>query len=82
MPTYAIRAPNGRTYHIDGPAGATDEQVRAEVVRQFPDAVRAAPAPKEKPTSFLQGFGEEVAKAGANAAYAICLLYTSDAADE
>jgi len=38
MPTYAIKAPNGKTYHIDGPAGATDEQVRAEVMRQFPDA--------------------------------------------
>ncbi|MEI6644071.1 MAG: hypothetical protein WCL10_18780 [Novosphingobium sp.] len=38
MPTYAIKAPNGKTYHIDGPAGATDEQVRAEVLRQFPDA--------------------------------------------
>lgn len=38
MPTYEIRAPNGKTYRIDGPAGATDAQVRAEVLRQFPDA--------------------------------------------
>lgn len=38
MATYQITAPNGKTYRIEGPAGATDEQIRAEVVRQFPDA--------------------------------------------
>lgn len=38
MPTYSIKAPDGRTYTIQGPAGATDAQVRAEVLRQFPDA--------------------------------------------
>jgi len=37
MPTYRITAPNGKTYQINGPAGATDEQVRAEVMRQNPD---------------------------------------------
>lgn len=39
MPTYEIQAPNGKTYRIDGPDGATDEQVQAEVLRQFPDAL-------------------------------------------
>ena len=38
MPTYSIKAPDGRTYTIQGPAGATDAQIRAEVLRQFPDA--------------------------------------------
>lgn len=38
MPTYQITAPNGKTYRIEGPAGASDEQIRAEVLRQFPDA--------------------------------------------
>lgn len=38
MPTYEITAPNGKTYHIDGPPGATDEQVRAQVLKQYPDA--------------------------------------------
>jgi hypothetical protein len=41
MATYEISAPNGKTYQIDGPKGASDAQVRAEVLRQFPDA--AAP---------------------------------------
>lgn len=36
MPTYEIQAPDGNRYRIDGPAGATDEQIRAEVVRQNP----------------------------------------------
>jgi hypothetical protein len=38
MPKYAIKAPNGRTYQIDGPDGASDDEVRAEVLRQHPDA--------------------------------------------
>jgi len=38
LPTYSIKAPDGRTYTIQGPAGATDAQIRAEVLRQFPDA--------------------------------------------
>ena len=56
MPTYQIKAPNGKTYHIDGPAGASDADVQSEVMRQFPDAAPPSP-PKAKPdTSRLQGF--------------------------
>jgi hypothetical protein len=46
MPTYSIKAPNGKTYTVDGPAGATDEQVRAEVMRQNPDVAAAAATPE------------------------------------
>lgn len=42
MPSYQIGAPDGNTYTIDGPAGATDDQVRAEVLRQHPTAGTAA----------------------------------------
>ncbi len=38
MPTYRMRAPDGRSYSITGPAGATDEQVRGEILRQHPGA--------------------------------------------
>lgn len=38
MPTYRMSAPDGNTYQIDGPAGATDDQVRAEILRQHPEA--------------------------------------------
>lgn len=44
MPKYSIQAPNGKTYQVDGPEGATDEQVQAEVMRQFPEVAGAAPA--------------------------------------
>jgi hypothetical protein len=38
MPIYSIAAPNGKTYQIDGPEGATQEDVQAQVLKQFPDA--------------------------------------------
>ena len=38
MPLYEQRAPNGRTYRITGPAGATDAQVKAKILEQYPEA--------------------------------------------
>ena len=38
MTTYSIKAPNGKTYIIEGPPGASDADVRAEVMRQDPSA--------------------------------------------
>ena len=38
MPTYEMRAPNGRTYRITGPAGATNEQVKAKILEQYPES--------------------------------------------
>ena len=38
MPLYEITAPDGRTYEIEGPVGATQRQVESEVLRQFPMA--------------------------------------------
>lgn len=52
MTTYSISAPNGKTYSIDGPAGASDDQVRQQVMAQHPDAVStAAPASAPKPAA-------------------------------
>jgi len=42
MPTYEMRAPNGRTYRIVGPAGATNAQVKAKILAQFPESGKAA----------------------------------------
>lgn len=50
MATYSIRAPDGRTYQIQGPEGATDAQVRAQVLRQFPNAGQIAQAAPPPPT--------------------------------
>jgi hypothetical protein len=38
MTTYSISAPDGQTYTIDGPAGASQAQVEAEVLKQNPNA--------------------------------------------
>jgi hypothetical protein len=38
MPTYSIAAPDGNTYKIEGPAGASQEQVQSEVLKQHPNA--------------------------------------------
>jgi len=45
MATYSISAPNGQTYTIEGPAGASQQQVEAEVLKQNPDAIK--PIPKQ-----------------------------------
>ena len=57
MPTYTIRAPNGKTYSIDGPPGATEAQVRAEIMRRDPSAGQP---PKRRPFAA----GVESAKTG------------------
>jgi hypothetical protein len=51
MPIYEMRAPNGRTYRITGPAGATDAQVKAKILEQFPESgKRRAAAPRNRGT--------------------------------
>lgn len=50
MTTYSISAPDGNTYKIEGPAGATQEQVQAEVLRQHPNAGK----PPEKGNMYTQ----------------------------
>lgn len=47
MPTYKMAAPNGQTYSVDGPAGASDDDVRTEILRQHPDAGSAPAAPQD-----------------------------------
>jgi hypothetical protein len=38
MPQYEMKAPNGRTYRITGPAGATNAQVKAKILAQYPES--------------------------------------------
>jgi hypothetical protein len=52
-----MTAPNGLTYRIDGPAGATDAQVKAKILAQHPEAARAAPKPKAKSRQRGTGIG-------------------------
>ena len=48
MAQYKMAAPDGVTYQVEGPDGANDEQVRAEIISQNPHLSQSA-APKEKP---------------------------------
>jgi len=63
MTTYSIPAPDGKTYEIDGPEGASQEAIRTEVIRQHPHLAAVpkslvdqipggenAPPPTVKPT--------------------------------
>ena len=50
MPTYSIAAPDGNTYKIEGPAGASQDQVVSEVLKQHPTAGR----PPEKGNMYTQ----------------------------
>jgi len=61
MPTYSIKAPNGKTYQIDGPAGASDVQVRQQVLAQFPEAAGGS-QPRAKTMT-----ADEIAKTGMDA---------------
>ena len=44
MASYTISAPNGKSYTIEGPAGASQEDVQNEVLRQYPTAGQTGPS--------------------------------------
>jgi hypothetical protein len=66
MTTYRIKAPNGKTYRIEGPPGASDADVARAVMAQFPEAAQEpAEAPKKAPvetTTFgqIKEFGKGI----------------------
>ena len=70
MPTYTVRAPNGRIYKVQGPTGATQAQVEAAVLETYPEAKQ----PERKigrGEAFVRGAGQSFEKVGAFFAGAI-----------
>lgn len=69
MTTYSATGPDGKTYSLEGPAGATDDQVMAELQKQF--AAQQPPAAKPGMLESLgAGIGGGLAKMGLGAAAA------------
>lgn len=54
MVTYQIKGPDGNIYRIPGPEGATDAEVRAELIRQYP---HLAPQPRTIPQELKRQTG-------------------------
>jgi hypothetical protein len=55
MTTYTIPAPDGKMYSVEGPAGASKDEVIAEVLRQNPQAGKppvAEPKPPKNDTAY------------------------------
>ena len=73
MPIYRITAPNGQTYRIEGPPGATDADVANAVMAQYPESGKAPTGPKESTIgSELVRGGKQVlssARAGAESLF-------------
>lgn len=64
-----VQMPDGRVARVQVPEDATPEQITAfaqNAARQAEPAQKRASTP-QKPTSFFQGVGEELGKAGSNA---------------
>jgi len=64
LTTYSIQAPDGKTYRIDGPQGATQEQVQAEVMRQNP---HLASAPQQAPEALRWDVLGDIGRAASGA---------------
>ena len=63
MPTYTVRAPNGRRYKVQGPTGSTQAQVEAAVLKMYPEAGQ----PERKVgrgEAFARGAGQSFEKVG------------------
>ena len=55
MPTYQIKAPDGKTYEIDGPPGASQQDVINAILSRNPAAGQPPAAPKEGIMAALTG---------------------------
>ena len=56
MTTYTITGPDGKDYSMDGPAGATQEQVIAQISKNMPQALTPQAAmPQPKPGGASEG---------------------------
>jgi len=56
MPIYSIKGPDGKTYSLEGPAGATREQVIQEIKKQqYNQLISGSNQQKEGTAGFFEG---------------------------
>lgn len=65
MPLYQIAAPNGKTYEIEGPEGASQAQVIAAILAQDPSAGQPAPPVRQSTigSEFIRGIQQPFSSA-------------------
>lgn len=57
MPTYTVRAPNGKTYRVEGPKGASQEAIQGAILKAHPEAAGTGRKPLEGGLGSLETFG-------------------------
>jgi hypothetical protein len=67
MTTYTIPAPDGKIYTVEGPAGASKDEVIAEVLRQNPQAGKA-PVVEQEPPKVIPASSMSFGETGGGAA--------------
>ena len=62
MPIYSVQGPDGRIYDVEGPAGASDEQIISFLRRQMASAAPTEPAVKPE-SGFMPALKAEIGRA-------------------
>jgi len=78
MATYKIQAPNGQTYQIDGPEGASQEEIQQEVLRQNPEAAGTTPKPAQPTNEKINHGWGGLGSAGMGAAQGLSFGFSDE----
>ena len=60
MPIYEMQAPNGKKYRIEGPPGASDDEVKQAIIAQYPDLSDEKPKEQSWREAAQRGLGRVI----------------------